>query len=179
MISEKIMKISPAEFRKKIQSLIADWKAEGLPSRSALEAAGSELLQTRTLSGLPGLWAQPPLMATATIDDGLGQGLSVIQRFAEAVGVRIRPLGLMQTAASIIADCHKVKPEFLGLTVLQFDSEEVLRQIVHGVPSQTRLICGGPVFNADPDLAERCGVHFVARHVGAFLELLLALSQKK
>jgi hypothetical protein len=35
------------------------------------------------------------------------------------------------------------------------------------------MICGGPVFKADPELAKRCGIDFVAEHVGAFLEYLL------
>lgn len=173
------MKISSEDFRGKIESLIAAWKTNGLPSRNTLEAAGAELSQLRKMADIQGLWDAPPLMCTATIDDGLGQGLAIITQFAEAVGVRIHPLGLMRTAEHIIAECQKIRPEFLGLTVLQFDSEEALAQIAHKVPSQTRLICGGPVFNADPELAERCGVDFVARHVGAFLKLLLSLSQEK
>ena len=36
--------------------------------------------------GTQGLWASPPLMLTATLDDGLGQGLAVIEKFAKAIG---------------------------------------------------------------------------------------------
>jgi hypothetical protein len=35
------------------------------------------------------------------------------------------------------------------------------------------MVCGGPLFRADPDLADRCGIDFVAKDVGAFLDYLL------
>lgn len=148
----------------------------GLPSRAGIESAGRELLSFRQTTDVKGLWENPPLMVTATLDDGLGQGLTIIHLFAEAVGMRLNPLGLMQTPTHIIAECRNQKPDFLGLTVLQFDTEEDLSLICADIPRKTRLICGGPVFNADPDLARRCGVHFTAKDVGAFLEIVLTLS---
>jgi len=171
------MDIQIAQFRKEVEALAASWTRSGLPSREALEAAAGELQRQKKTAGGKGLWEVAPLMITATLDDGLGQGLMIIHQFAEAVGVRIRPLGLMQTPEHIITVCKDEAPDFLGLTILQFDTEEDLTVIAHGVPEKTLLICGGPVFNADPDFAERCGVHFAAKHVGRFLEILLNLSR--
>lgn len=173
------MDLKPDHFRNRVESLKTQWEASGLPSRAVLDAAAEELLSLRLECRSPGLWDVPPLMITATIDDGLGQGLTIIHRFAEAVGMKIRSLGLLQSPEHIISVCRKEKPDFVGLTVLQFDSEEALTTIAAGMPRNSRLICGGPVFNADPEFAERCGVHFVARHVGVFLDTLLTLSQKR
>ncbi|MGD9211222.1 MAG: hypothetical protein PVI90_10620 [Desulfobacteraceae bacterium] len=165
------------DFKEKIESLVAQWKFSGVPSRATLEEIGTKLLAERRAKRSTGLWNSPPLMITATLDDGLGQGLMIIHQFAEAVGMRIRPLGLIQSVDHIIADCKKMEPDFLGLTILQFDSEEDLTTIACNLPQKTRIICGGPVFQADLDLAERCGVHYVARHVGVFLEILLMHSK--
>lgn len=170
------MEADTANFRRDVESLAAQWQTFGLPSRAGLEAAGKELLALRQAAKSDGLWKNPPLMVTATLDDGLGQGLMIIHQFAEAVGMRLKPLGLMRPPAHIIAACRKENPDFLGLTVLQFDSETDLAVITRDLPRKTRLICGGPIFNADPELARRCGVHFTARDVGAFLEILLTLS---
>lgn len=173
------MDFEPSDFRRKVESLAAQWQQSGLPSRAVVEEKSKELSSQRTLNGGRGLWEAPPLMVTATLDDGLGQGLMIIQQFAEAVGMRILPLGLMQSPEHIISVCQKEKPDFLGLTILQFDTEEELTAIARAVPSSTRLICGGPVFNADSDLAGRSGVHFVARHVGVFLRIVLTLSENQ
>ena len=37
----------------------------------------------------------------------------------------------------------------------------------------THIVAGGPVFSADPELARRAGIDFVARDAGAFWEYLL------
>ena len=173
------MDFEPSGFRRQVGSLAEQWQQSGLPSRAVLEEKGRELASQRTLSGGRGLWDVQPLMVTATLDDGLGQGLMIIHQFAEAVGIRILSLGLMQSPERIISVCQKEEPDFLGLTILQFDTEEELTAIARAVPRRTRLICGGPVFNADSDLAERSGVHFVARHVGVFLKIVLTLSENQ
>jgi hypothetical protein len=61
----------------------------------------------------------------------------------------------------------------LGLTVLQFDSEEMLIEIRRGISPDIKIIAGGPVFAADSDFAERVGVDFVAKNVAAYLGYLL------
>ena len=156
-----------------IGALVARWRREGLPSHDALAAEADALA---TLAGEPGtapLWRTPPLLLTATLDDALGQGLAVIHRFADAVGLRRSHLGLTVSAEAVIDACRAAKPALLGMTVLQFDSEEDLALIRREIPTDTRMVLGGPLFKADPELAERCGVDFVAGHVGDFLQYLL------
>jgi methanogenic corrinoid protein MtbC1 len=112
-------------------------------------------------------------MVTATLDDGLGQGLKIIETFAEAIGMRLVSLGLLQSAATIVNACRDEKPDFLGLTVLQFDTEEALTAIAGQLPKNTRIVAGGPAFSGDPDFAERTGTHYAARNVAAFLRFML------
>lgn len=125
-------------------------------------------------SGGPGLWAPAPTMITATIDDGIGQGIDLIGRFAEAAGVRVEFLGLMQSPERIAQEARRRDADLAGVTVLQLDTEPVLLQIVRQLPQETRLIAGGPAFRVDPELAERVGVFFVARDAAAFLRFLLS-----
>jgi methylmalonyl-CoA mutase cobalamin-binding subunit len=112
-------------------------------------------------------------MVTATLDDGLGQGLAAIEKFADAIGMRLISLGLLQTATSIVATCRREKPEFLGMTILQFDTEEELSAIAGQLPEKTRIVAGGPAFTGDPDFADRTGTHYAARNVAAFLRFML------
>ena len=86
------------------------------------------------------------IMITATLDDGLGHGLEVIRMFSEAAGLEIIDLGLLVTPEKIITACKKNKPDLLGLTVLQFDSEENILMISRNLPERTKIIAGGPVF---------------------------------
>jgi len=116
-------------------------------------------------------------MATATIDDGLGQGLATIHRFAESVGLSVHPIGLMQEPGVVIDVCRSIRPSLLGLTILQFDSEEAIAYIADQLPVQTTIIAGGPVFTADPEFAGRAGVDVVAADVGEFLDYLITRFQ--
>ncbi|MEW6261261.1 MAG: cobalamin-dependent protein [Thermodesulfobacteriota bacterium] len=138
-----------------------------------------ELDHQRSVLHAPGLWAVAPVLVTATIDDGIGQGISIIGRFAEAVGIVVKPLGLMQSVDTIVEACLHLQPNFLGLTVLQFDSEPIVAEIASRIPEKTRLICGGPVFRVDPEFAQRTGVHAAALHVGDFLDILLMWSAEQ
>jgi methanogenic corrinoid protein MtbC1 len=112
-------------------------------------------------------------MITATIDDGLGHGLEVIRMFSEAAGLEIIDLGVLVTPEKIIAECKKNQPDLLGLTVLQFDSEENILKISKNLPSKTKIIAGGPVFKADQRFARRTGIHFAAKNVAYFIRFLL------
>jgi len=161
------------KFRKRLTNLLDYWKKTGFPSRAELMSTGKELLKWKTQNQIKGIWEKSPLMVTATKDDGLGQGLQVIHLYAEVAGIRIKSLGLLQTPQQIIETCREVQPDFLGLTVLQFDSEEDLTAICTNLPPETRVVAGGPIFKADPDLAHRAGVHYAAKNVAAFLEYLL------
>jgi methanogenic corrinoid protein MtbC1 len=149
-----------------------------LPSRSGLEKAAGELREWKVKTGGSGLWDNPPLMITATLDDGLGQGLGVIRMFSETAGLEIIDLGLLVSPEKIITECKKTKPDLLGLTVLQFDSEEDILMISKNLPSKTKIIAGGPVFTADPGFARRTGIHFVAKNVAYFIRFLLQFEAK-
>lgn len=156
-----------------IRDLIARWRQAGLPGYDALAAEADALYTLREAQATLPLWKIPPRLLTATLDDALGQGLTVIHRFADALGLQLHHLGLTVSADTIITACCAEAPALLGMTVLQFDSEEDLARIRQEIPPQVRMVCGGPLFKADPDLAERCGIDFVASSVGSFLEYLL------
>ena len=149
-----------------------------MPSRSGLEKAAGELREWKVKTGASGLWNNPPLMITATLDDGLGQGLGVIRMFSETAGLEIIDLGLLVAPEKIIAACKKNNPDLLGLTVLQFDSEEDILMISKNLPSKTKIIAGGPVFTADPEFARRTGIHFTAKNVAHFIRFLLQFEAK-
>ena len=160
-------------FKDKLRKLCLEWAQLGLPSRKKLELTADAFISWKKDHNIKSLWNIEPLMLTATLDDGLGQGLQIIHRYAEVLGVRILSLGLLQKPETILAACRQYKPEFLGMTLLQLDSDEALCQIGHGIHSKTRLIVGGPVFKFDPELAERCKVDFVAKDVSHFIDYLL------
>lgn len=155
--------------------MLSGLQAGGKPSRTELAAAAEELDQWKKTNQTGGLWAPPPLMLTATLDGAMGHGLELIHRYAGLAGVEIHALGLLQSAESVAAACRKLEPQFLGLTVLQFDTEDDLALIARNIPVTTRIVAGGPVFKADPDLARRVGVHRVAADAADFLEYLLTL----
>jgi len=159
--------------REKLEGLYRKWQSKGVPSRSELEKAAGDLREWKVKTGCSGLWDIPPLMITATLDDGLGHGLEVIRMFSEAAGLEIIELGLLVTPDKIITACKKNKPDLLGLTVLQFDSEENILTISRNLPPKTKIIAGGPVFKADREFARRAGIHFAAKNVAYFIRFLL------
>ncbi len=130
-------------------------------------------MEWKAFYGKAALWEKPPLLITATLDDGWGHGIQLIQHFADAAGVKVISLGLLQDVETIVAACQTQKPNLLGLTVLQFDTEEQLSHISRTKPKYTQIVAGGPVFSADPDLAKRTGVDFVAGNAADFWRFLL------
>ena len=167
------MDVAIIDFRVAVGRLASQWLATGLPSRQALDEAAGNLECLRKRLKVNGIWDQPPSMVTATLDDGLGQGLAVIEKYAVAVGIRLVSLGLMQRAEAVIEACRHHQPDFLGLTILQFDSEDDLRCIANHLPRKTRIVAGGPVFDGDPDFADRTGTHYAAKNVADFLRYML------
>ena len=149
-----------------------------MPSRSGLEKAAGDLREWKVETSCSGLWDIPPLMMTATLDDGLGHGLEVIRLFSEAAGLEIIELGLLVTPEKIITACKKYKPDLLGLTVLQFDSEENILMISKNLPERTKIIAGGPVFTGDRGFARRAGIHFAAKNVAYFIQFLLQVKEE-
>lgn len=160
-------------FRAAVGSFANRWIATGLPSRQGLDEAAGNLECLRERLKVNGIWDQSPSMVTATLDDGLGQGLAIIEKYAVAVGIRLIRLGLMQTPEAVMDACRLYQPDFLGLTVLQFDTEDDLICIANHLPRKTRIVAGGPVFSGDPDFAGRTGTHFAAKNVAVFLRYLL------
>jgi hypothetical protein len=169
------MEKQQTDLRRKFQELLSKWQTEGLPARNGYAEAAKEIISWKKKNGIGGLWAVSPILVTATIDDGWGHGLRLIEMWAEAAGMKIHSLGLMKTSGEIIEACRRLHPDFFGMTVLQFDSEETISEVAKGLPEKTRLIAGGPVFHADPELAKRTGIHMVAKHAADFLSYLLAL----
>jgi methylmalonyl-CoA mutase cobalamin-binding subunit len=160
-------------FRVAVGNLASQWIATGLPSRQGLEEAAGSLVCLRERLKVKGIWNKPPFMVTATLDDGLGQGLAIIEKYAVAVGIRLISLGLMQRPEAVIDACCRHQPEFLGLTILQFDTEDDLTCIANHLPRKTRIVAGGPVFDGDPDFASRTGTHYAAKNVADFLRYML------
>jgi methanogenic corrinoid protein MtbC1 len=143
-----------------------------------LEQAAGDLCEWKKKTGASGLWKNPPMMITATLDDGLGQGLEIIRLFSETAGIKIIDLGLLVTPEKIITVCKNNNPDLLGVTVLQFDSEEDILMISRSLPPKTKIIAGGPVFTADPEFARRTGIHFTAKNVAYFIRFLLQFEPK-
>ena len=97
----------------------------------------------------------------------------MIHLFSRVAGIEIIPLGLMQKEEAIINACIKKAPDFLGMTILQFDSEERLSHIADQIPQKTQIIVGGPIFNMmdHEDLSKK--PYIVLNTVSAYLDFLL------
>jgi len=160
--------------REQLRSLLQNWRQTGLPSRWQLMSELRDLLEWREKNRIAGLWDPPPLMLTATVDDGWGHGLEVVELCARLAGVQIERIGLLQGPDVIVDSCQRLRPLLLGLTVLQFDSEADLKHIAENLPAPTQIIAGGAPFQIDPEFAERAGVRHVARNAADFLHFLLS-----
>jgi hypothetical protein len=159
--------------RGKLQVLHRQWIRDGLPTRQQLENVAIELELWKKNNRVAGLWDPRPCMLTATLDDGMGVGLAIIERYAAILGFYVIHLGLLQKKETIVDACLEHRPDFLGLTVLQLDSEDDLAYIGSRLPQRTKLIAGGPVFAFDPEMAGRCHICFVARDLAHFIDFLL------
>lgn len=159
--------------RRHLEALLERWQRQGLPGRQGLTAAAGEVERRRRDTGLAPLWQRPPLMLTATLDDGFGFGLEVIEAWARALGLEVQPLGLLQTPEAILEACWELRPALLGLTVLQLDSAEALVEVGRGRPEETAVVVGGPIFASCPELAEQANLRLVARSAADFVRFLI------
>ena len=159
--------------RDHVQQLLQEWQRAGKPSREDYLKGARWLERQRSQSQYKGLWPQPPLMITATVDDGWGHGLDVMEALAMAVGITIDRLGVLQSPATILKACRERHPDLLGLTVLQFDSDDALKEIATSLPETITLVAGGAAFRYDPDFARRTATRVVARNGASFLQFLL------
>lgn len=172
------MKTNVHQLKQHLEKISRDWISHGLPSRQVLESTADELEEWKQSHAVSGIWAKQPLMLTATLDDGIGQGISIIERYAEVVGLEVQRIGLLQKPETIVDRCHSLQPLILGLTVLQLDSDEDLAQVGHQRPPNTCIIAGGPVFKFDPDMADRCKVDYVALDLAYFIDYLLKMASQ-
>lgn len=164
------------ELRNRLEDLLQTWRTSGVPPRWQLMNTLQAMLEWKDNERIPGLWNPPPLLLTATLDDGWGHGLEVVELCARVAGLQVERLGLLQTADRILGTCLQLRPRLLGLTILQFDSEPSLKRIIEGLGKHTLLLAGGPVFQIDPELASRTGVDHVAKDVADFLGIILNLN---
>jgi methylmalonyl-CoA mutase cobalamin-binding subunit len=161
------------ELRRCLEELLQDWRRSGVPSRGQLVDSLEHIIELNDPQTTPGLWSPAPLMLTATLDDGWGHGLEVIERCARAAGLKVERVGLLLSAEQILIRCSNQLPQLLGLTVLQLDSEPSLAAITEKLKGRTQVIVGGPPFQIDPELAARTQVDYVAKNVADFLDFLL------
>lgn len=167
------MPAAQTDVRSTLLELMNTWQSNSPPTREEIRNSLQEILSERHALNIPGLWHDPPLMLTSSLDDGWGNGLQLVELCGRAAGLRVIPLGLLLSPDSIIAECGLHVPDILGLTVLQFDSEDALIHIRRNLPACTHLVLGGPVFGIDPAMNSRIGAHLVARNIVGFLEFLL------
>ena len=163
--------------RARLQAVLERWREQGLPTRQQIERLLAELEHWRQATPGPGLWAQPPLLATATLDDGWGHGLQLIETCALAIGMETRRIGLLETPDRIVARCRALEPQFLGLTILQDDLQDQATAIAHRLPPATRLLVGGPPFRHDPEWHLSFAPYQVCRNLADFLEVMLHCSE--
>lgn len=159
--------------RIRISSLLSTWETSGLPGRTTLHDIADDLLKWRSGNNIPGLWKTPPRMMGATLDDAWGVGIELILKYAKLLGVETHYLGVLMPWQDIAAACSTLHPDYLGLTVLQLDSEDDVAALREQLPVEVKIIAGGPVFNIDADLQARVGIDFVAKDLRAFLHFLM------
>ncbi len=160
-------------YREKLSRISRRWISDGLPSHEVLQSTADDLERWKQKQAVCGLWPDAPLMLTATLDDGIGQGISLIERFAAVAGLAVERIGLLQYPGFILEKCHILQPAMLGLTVLQLDSDDDLAKVGLNRPAQTSIVAGGPAFKFDPEMGKRCGVDYIAPNVAYFLDFLL------
>lgn len=72
-----------AGFKQKLSRICEAWITGVLPSRQVVVDTAEALSQWKQAHQLAGLWPNRPLMMTATLDDGLGYGIDIIERCAQ------------------------------------------------------------------------------------------------
>ena len=156
------------------QKFLLKWNEKGKQSHLAYKEAAESIIAWKRENRIKSVFNSPPSIVTATIDDSFGMGISVINLFSEALGLNVHFLGLYKTTGDILEACIRLNPSYLGLTVLQADTEEDIAFLSENLPSTVKIISGGPVYKMDPGFAQRAGVHFVAGNADAFIRFMLA-----
>ena len=152
--------------------LLSRQKGHALPDGGG----DSGCLEWKQANDVPGLWETPPVMVTATLDDAMGHGLDLIHQYAEAAGLRLIKLGLLQPPDKIIQACREENARILGLTVLQQFSDEDAVRIGCSIPEETLFIAGGAAFLFDPDLAQEAQVDHAAKDAFVLSVVFVAIT---
>jgi hypothetical protein len=171
--SIKSLQAAAPSMRNILEELSQVLHADGSWSRAEIFQAGGILLDHKNALSIKALWPSPPHMITATLDDAVGQGLAIIHLFSRLAGVDLKPLGLMQSPENIIDACRQSLPDILGMTILQFHSEETLFEIIDNLPSRTRVIVGGPIFKTMSTQELEHKEYLVLNDVRHFIDFLL------
>ena len=157
---------------------LTTWRIKGVPGRWELLEIGNELSGWCADNNFSGLWDMRPLMVGATLDDAWGMGLELILKFAGVLGMETRLLGLFLPWTEVADQCQQLRPDFLGMTVLQFDTEDDLIALRQNLPEKTRLIVGGPIFRTDTGIQDRASIDYICQNLSDFIQLMLRLSTK-
>ena len=175
LASLKSLQTSQQSMRPILEEMSRMLHANASWSRAEIFRAGEILQDRKDAMVIKGLWQLPPRMITATLDDAIGQGLQIIHLFSRLAGVNVQSMGLMQPPDKIIDFCRKSSPDILGMTLLQFHSEEILCDIVASLPPQTTTIVGGPIFKSFSRKELNNKDYLVLNDIHLFLEFLLDL----
>jgi hypothetical protein len=159
--------------RLKLTEVLNSWERPGMPARATLIKVEKELILWKSTQNIQGLWDIAPIMVSGTIDDAVGSGIQLIERYAALCGVTVYSIGVLASPAVILQACRKYHPDILGLTVLRQDQEDDLIEIRRSLPYPTQLLVGGPAAIHDPGLAGRVGIDHVSPHLKDFIEFLL------
>ncbi len=167
---------SRTALRNRIEGLLKQWQVSGLPARATLDETARSLMSWRHDRGIDGLWQRPPRMLGVTMDDGWGHGIQLILRYAAAMGLETGFIGLLQTWQQIVPACEAFRADYLGITVLQFDTLGSLIELRHHLPRSIKIIAGGPVFRIDPQFQDQAGIDHVAKDAAGFIRLLMDIA---
>ncbi|MEK6194040.1 MAG: cobalamin B12-binding domain-containing protein [Deltaproteobacteria bacterium] len=177
--SIKSLQSSPADMRRILEELSQVLRADKSWSRAEIFRAGEILFDRKKASPVKDLWHSPPTMMTTTLDDAIGQGLQIIHLFGRLAGVDVKPLGLMQSPEDIISSCRQQMPDILGLTILQFHSEETLCEIIANLPSHIQVIVGGPIFRSMGLEKLDAKDYLVLKDIKHFIDYLLTYNDSR
>lgn len=156
--------------------LCTAWEARGLFSRNRVMSTGRQLVRWKQQHDISGLWHKAPVLVTATLDDGLGMGLDLIELYAAVAGMRVERLGLLMDSDTLVQQCQASRPDFLGLTVLREDAMELLdTQIAPAVLPETTILAGGPAFKLLPLKERREKPYVILPDLTAFVRYVLSL----
>ena len=151
------------------------WEARGLFSRHRLITVGTQMAQWRRDKNIPGLWPRPPVLATATLDDGIGMGLDLIELYAGVAGMRVERWGLLMEPKDLVEKCKTGCPDLLGLTVLREDAMDLLDEgIAPHMAGVTTILAGGPVFRMLPLSEQKEKPYVILPDLSAFVRYVLS-----